>query len=69
MVSVLVTNLKPAHVAPRFAAAGLTLVTRTGGSIDAANVGFCPLSSKIEHGRGPGDIVHRHVTEPWRSWH
>ena len=46
MVSVLVTNLKPAHVAPRFAAAGLTLVTRTGGSIDAANVGYCPFSSK-----------------------
>ena len=46
MVSLLVTNLKPAPSAPRVAAAGLTSVTGREGSIDAANVGFCPLSSK-----------------------
>jgi len=46
MVSLLMTNLKPAPAAPRFAAAGLTSVMRRGGSIDAANVGYCPFPSK-----------------------
>jgi hypothetical protein len=45
MVSLVMTNLKPATAAPRFAAAGLTLVMTRGGNIDAANVGFCPLWS------------------------
>jgi hypothetical protein len=46
MVSLVMTNLKPAPAAPRFAAAGLTSVMTRGGSIDAANVGFRPLCSK-----------------------
>ena len=70
MVSLPVTDLKPAPSAPRFAAAGLTLVLTRGGSIDAANVGSCPLcSTRLKHRGGPGNIVHRHVTEVWHSWH
>ena len=46
MVSLPMTNLKPAPLAPRIAAAGLTSVMGRGGSIDAANVGFCPFPSK-----------------------
>jgi hypothetical protein len=52
MVSLLMTDLKPAPSAPRVAAAGLTSVMRRGGGFDAAHARFCPLR-EIEHGRGP----------------
>ena len=69
MVSLVMTNLKPAPSAPRFAATGLSSVMTRGGSNDAANIGYCPFSSKrLTTGHRHDDIVHRHVTEPWHSW-
>jgi hypothetical protein len=69
MVSLLTTDLKPAPSAPRVAAAGLTSVVRRGGGMDAANVRFCPLPlAKLDMDVGQGNVVHRHVTEPWHSW-
>jgi hypothetical protein len=65
MISLLMTDLKPAPSAPRFAAAGLTSVMRRGGGIDAANVRFCPLSlARLNVDAGRSNVVHRHVTEP-----
>ena len=46
IVSLLRSDLKPAPSAPRSAATGLTSILRRAGGDDAANDGFCPLSSK-----------------------
>jgi hypothetical protein len=48
MVSLLITDLKPAPSAPRVAATGLTSVMRRGTGIDAANVGSVRCLEKIE---------------------
>ena len=57
MVSLLMTDLKPAPSAPRVAAAGLTSVMRRGGGIDAANVRFCPLSlARLNMDAGPATL-------------